>query len=137
MLKYVQGSVMFSSAKALKSLSSALSLASSTILRNQSKILQQNVTRSCSVLSRLRSSSSVKVLGAKRVNAFSKTCSCAIHHKLTEGTMHFIRPCFSISSVCKIFSFLYIAVLLRNGTLHVRGPKSTQIMSSLHTASLE
>ena len=76
---------MFSSARAFKSLSSAVGNASRSVLKNQSKILQLKTARSFSVLCRLRSSSSVKVLGAKKIDVYSKTCSCAIHHKLTEG----------------------------------------------------
>ena len=76
---------MFSSARTLKSVSSVIGRASRNVLWNQNKILQLKTTRSCSILSRLRSSSSIKVFGAKKIDVYSKTCSCAIHHKLTEG----------------------------------------------------
>ena len=80
---------MFASTRAFRVASSALPYASRSALSNQIKILQLKTTRSCSILSRLRSSSSIKVLGAKKVDVYSKTCSCAIHHKLTEGKEYF------------------------------------------------
>ena len=81
---------MFASTRSFRVAASVLSYASRSALSNQINILQLKTTRSCSILSRLRSSSSIKVLGAKKIDIYSKTCSCAIHHKLTEG-----KECFS------------------------------------------
>ena len=76
---------MFSTTKAAKAVSSVIPHVSRSVLGNAGKFLNQSAARSSSMLSRLRSSSSIKVLGAKRAQVFSKTCSCGVHHKLTEG----------------------------------------------------
>jgi len=76
---------MFNTTRLSKILTSVVPIATSCALKNAGRVFPKSAVRCSSVLTRPGSSSSGKLFISNPSVLCSKTCTCGIHHKLTEG----------------------------------------------------